>query len=96
MDYIFAVECNHSISYLLKKLLRFEFREGTPCFQVVLEVAALTNLKDEVVRVFCPLVAIELDDVPVLDSIQHGDLLAEELLHIMLSDLSNINLLHSH
>ena len=96
MDYIFAVECNHSISYLLKKLLRFEFREGTPCFQVVLEVAALTNLKDEVVRVFCPLVAIELDDVPMLDSVQHGDLLAEELLHIMLSDLSNINLLHSH
>ena len=96
MDNIFAVECNHSISYLLKKLLRFKFRKCTPCFQVILEVTALANLKDEVVRIFRPLVAIELDDVPVLDSVQHGDLLAEELLHIMLSNLSYINLLHSH
>ena len=96
MDDILAVKCDHSISYLLEKLLSFEFGEGTPRLQIVLEVATLANLKDEVVGVFGLLVAVELDDVPVLHSVQHGDLLAEELLHVMLSDLSHVNLFHSH
>eukprot|EP00353_Schmidingerella_taraikaensis_P007723 CAMPEP_0185573716 /NCGR_PEP_ID=MMETSP0434-20130131/5357_1 /TAXON_ID=626734 ORGANISM="Favella taraikaensis, Strain Fe Narragansett Bay" /NCGR_SAMPLE_ID=MMETSP0434 /ASSEMBLY_ACC=CAM_ASM_000379 /LENGTH=135 /DNA_ID=CAMNT_0028190037 /DNA_START=1843 /DNA_END=2250 /DNA_ORIENTATION=- len=84
MHHFFAIERDHGISNLLEELLRFKFRECAPLPEVVLEVAALAQLKDEVKGVLGALEAQELDDVAVAHPIEHCELLIEKLLHVLL------------
>lgn len=86
MDDVFTVECNHCVCYLLEIPLCFKFGKSSMLTEVRLKISAITQFKDDVIRVFSSFEAYEFDYVTMSDSIEYIKFILKKLSQVLVSN----------